>query len=74
MTKAEFKKVLKGRTIYVTVSGSETDVRISHLDALYLFERMEGDVAWWNRGKDMFLEARAQERFGETGYMGTLKD
>lgn len=67
VTEQEFKRAIRGKRIYVTVAGTETDVQTSRQDALFLFKRVGGDIGWFVNEKDISLEANSTQMFGKTG-------
>ena len=65
--KAHFLKAIRGRQVTVCVEGSGAEVFISQKEALRLFDRLGGDIAWQINGGPIFLIANARENFGRTG-------
>ena len=71
ITRTALAAALKGRTAYVTVSGTDLEVKVSHADAEALRNYSSGDVCWWivEGGKGISIEANAAKNYGGTGDM-----
>ena len=63
--KAELRKAMKGRTIYVRVSGTETDLRVSQSEALYLHKTQYGQLVVGVNLKDksVYIEGMQHRQF-----------
>ena len=68
MTKAEFKKHLKGRKAYVRVQGTESCfIDVSRAVAREIYDYMDGDIALFIDGPTIGIETGAMQIYGRVG-------
>lgn len=64
ITGRDLRRALKGRTSYVCVIGTETWLRVSHREVMYLCERNDGLLYVSVEGDNVYIEGNTDEQHG----------